>query len=180
MSDASTPDARSPHRVIEDDPVVYQVTLAPYRSLSQRGFVVVMAVVGLVSFVSGVAFLAMGAWPVFGFFGLDVLLIYFAFKANYKSAGAREHILITATVVEVRHVPVRGPQREVRLNPFWTRLWRHDDEDHGTLDVALISRGRATPVGRFLGPNEKAVLAEDLTKALNTVKRGVVRTEFSS
>lgn len=161
-----------------DEPVVYQVTLTPHRSLSHKGFLIVMMAVGAVSFASGVAFLAMGAWPVFGFFGLDVLLIYLAFRANFRAAGAREFIRVTPSLLEVRQVPVKGPEKWVRLNPFWTRLWREDDEEHGTLDLALISHGRATRVGAFLGPGEKAVLAGELTEALNKVKRGVARSQF--
>ncbi|MFG1185298.1 DUF2244 domain-containing protein [Xanthobacter aminoxidans] len=166
-------DAQAP-----DEPVVYAVTLAPHRSLSRRGFFWVMAGIGAVSFVSGVAFLAMGAWPIFGFFGLDVLLMYIAFRASFRSARAREHILVTPSLVEIRREPAAGRPSTTRLNPFWTRLWREDDEEHGTLDVALISGKRTVPVGRFLGPVQKAELASDLTEALAVVKKGVTRSHF--
>ncbi|MFG1360852.1 DUF2244 domain-containing protein [Xanthobacter pseudotagetidis] len=164
--------------VVLDEPEVYAVTLAPHRSLTQRGFLIVMVSIGLVSFVSGLAFLAVGAWPIFGFFGLDVLIIYFAFRANFRSAGAREYIRVTPSVVEVRRVPVKGRARTIRLNPFWTRIWREDDEDHGTLDVALVSGRETVPVGRFLGPEQKGALADDLSAALRAVKRGVTRSTF--
>jgi uncharacterized membrane protein len=158
--------------------VVYAVTLAPHRSLSQRGFMLVMAGVGAVSLAAGTVFLAMGAWPIFGFFGLDVLLVYVAFRASFHSGRAREHILVTPSVLEIRREPARGRKTTTRLNPFWTRLWREDDDEHGTLDVALISGARTVPVGRFLGPDQKAALATDLSQALATVKRGVTRSTF--
>lgn len=170
--------AGRPAPAADDDPLVYEVTLAPHRSLSPTGFRLLMAVFGVLSLGSGLVFLSMGAWPVFGFFGLDVLLLYIAFRASYGAARAREHIRVTASLVEVRHVPARGPASTARLNPFWTRLWRKDDEDHGTLDVALISGARTVPVGRFLGPAQKADLASDLTRALALVKRGVTRSSF--
>lgn len=173
-ADAAAPDGP----VLLDEPEVYAVTLAPHRSLSQRGFLLVMLAIGLTSFVSGFTFLAMGAWPIFGFFGLDVLIIYLAFRANFRQARAREYIRVTPSLVEVRRVPAKGRERTIRLNPFWTRLWREDDEEHGTLDVALISGRETVPVGRFLGPMQKAALATDLAEALNTVKRGVTRTTF--
>jgi uncharacterized membrane protein len=170
-------DAPAP-AVLLDEPEIYAVTLAPHRSLSQRGFLTVMAAVGAVSFVAGFVFLAMGAWPIFGFFGLDVLIIYLAFRANFRSAKAREYIRVTPSVVEVRRVPVNGRERTIRLNPFWTRIWREDDEDHGTQDVALVSGRSTVPVGRFLGPEQKGALADDLTAALQAVKRGVTRSTF--
>ncbi|WP_029005149.1 DUF2244 domain-containing protein [Azorhizobium doebereinerae] len=171
-------DANDPPVVPDEEPTVFAATLAPHRSLSQRGFLIVMLLIGGISFGSGAVFLAMGAWPVFGFFGLDVLLIYWAFKANFRAADAREFIRITPSLVEVRHVPARGRPWVARMNPFWTRVKREDDEDHGTLALSLVSQGRETPVGGFLGPIQKGELADDLSAALSEVKRGVTRTTF--
>jgi len=162
----------------DGEPTVFASVMAPHRSLSQRGFLFVMIAVGSVSFACGAVFLAMGAWPIVGFFGLDVLLIYWAFRENYHAAAAREYIRITPSLVQVRHVPARGRARDFEMNPYYTRLWRRDVEEFGTLDVALVSRGRHTPVGIHLGPLQKAELAGDLTSALNEVKRGVTRTVF--
>lgn len=180
MSDATDPslsrkDARGNLAAEAGDPVVYAVTLAPHRSLSPTGFRLLMGAMGLLSFGSGSLFLAMGAWPVFGFFGLDVLLLYLAFRASFGAARAREHITVTTTLIEVRHAPARGPTRTERLNPFWTRLFRRDDEDFGTQEVALVSGARHIAVGSFLGPEEKGRLAEELGAAIGVVRRGVGR-----
>ena len=61
------------------------ITVLPYRSLSKKGFKYLMLCVAAVFFTIGVFFWIIGAWPVFGFLGLDVLLLYYAFKMNYKS-----------------------------------------------------------------------------------------------
>jgi uncharacterized membrane protein len=37
-----------------------------------------MGCIAAVSFAAGIGFLLIGAWPVFGFFGLDVVLIWWA------------------------------------------------------------------------------------------------------
>ncbi len=74
------------------EPTLFSAIVTPHRSLGTLGFVVVMVAVGLVSFAAGLAFLLMGAWPVFGFFGLDVLLVYLAFRANYRAAAAYEEV----------------------------------------------------------------------------------------
>ena len=54
------------------EPTLFSATLTPHRSLGRTGFVILMLAVGGVSFVAGLVFLIAGAWPVFGFFGLDV------------------------------------------------------------------------------------------------------------
>eukprot|EP01035_Chromulina_nebulosa_P040405 gene40404-54645_t len=61
-------------------------------ALGRTGFLALMLFVGGVSFIAGIAFLMMGAWPVFGFFGLDVLAIWWAFRINYRRGGDTEEI----------------------------------------------------------------------------------------
>ena len=77
---------------------------------------------GAVSFIAGLVFLSMGAWPVFGFFGLDVLLLYWAFRLNYRHAAAYEEVQLTPAALTVRKVNHRGIAREWVLNPLWVRL----------------------------------------------------------
>ena len=78
------------HDSYQHEPALFVARLTPHRSLSRAGFVLVMAVLGAISFAAGMVFLLIGAWPVFGFFGLDVLLVYCAFRANYRAAAPGE------------------------------------------------------------------------------------------
>ena len=74
------------------EPTLFSAIITPHRSLSARGFLLVMALVGGMSFIGGMFFFLMGAWPVIGFLGLDVLLVYWAFRANYRAAAAFEEV----------------------------------------------------------------------------------------
>ncbi|MEP9376786.1 DUF2244 domain-containing protein [Aquabacter sp. CN5-332] len=162
----------------DGEPTVFATVMAPHRSLSPRGFFIFMLAIGGLSFACGIMFLSMGAWPIFGFFGLDVALLYFAFRANFRAAAAREYIRITPSLVQVRQVSAQGKARNAEMNPFFTRVSRRDVEELGTLDLSLVSRGNQTPVGIHLGPWQKSELADDLSAALGKVKRGVTRTMF--
>src|SRR5665213_4620615 len=84
--------------------MLFSARLTPHRSLSRGGFIALMAFVCIVSFAAGVAFWMMGAWPVFGFFGLDVLLIYWAFRINFRRAKATEEISVTSSELRIRRV----------------------------------------------------------------------------
>ncbi|HAP49207.1 MAG TPA: DUF2244 domain-containing protein, partial [Afipia sp.] len=75
------------------DAPLFSARLTPHRSLSRHGFLVLMGFVIAVSFAAGIMFLMMGAWPVFAFFGLDALIIYWAFKLNFRRADAIEDIV---------------------------------------------------------------------------------------
>src|SRR3984893_4351742 len=101
------------------EPTLFSAIVTPHRSLSRVGFVIVMAALGGLSFVAGTVFLILGAWPVFGFFGLDVLLVYWAFRANYRAAAAYEEVTMTACELKVRKVSHRGKVSEWALTPGW-------------------------------------------------------------
>ena len=130
------------------------------------------------SFVTGMVFFIAGAWPVMGFFGLDVLLVYWAFRANYRGARAYEEVTITPSELTVRKVSHHGRVREWTLNPLWVRLHRDVHAEFGIERLFLVSRGRKLPIAGFLGPQEKASFAHALTTALGEAKRGPTRTVF--
>lgn len=158
------------------DPKIFSAVITPHRSLGPKGFVIFMICLGGLSFVSGVAFVLMGAWPVCGLFGLDVLLVYLAFRASYRSARAYEEVTVTASELTVRQVSHRGRVREWTLNPVWVKLDRIVHEEFGIERLFLVSRGRRLPIAAFLGPHEKESFALALSNALGEAKRGPTRT----
>ena len=73
----------------------FRAFLLPHRSLGRKGFIILMGVISAISFLTGLAFYMLGAWPVMGFFCLDVLLIYGAFRLNYRAARLYELVELT-------------------------------------------------------------------------------------
>jgi uncharacterized membrane protein len=161
------------------DPKIFSAIITPHRSLGPSGFFIFMLCLAGLSFISGIIFVSIGAWPVLGFFGLDVLLIYFAFRANYRTARAYEEVIVTASELTVRKVNHRGGVREWTLNPLWVRLERIVHEEFGIERLFLVSHGRRLTIAGFLGPAEKASFARALTNALSEAKRGPSRTTIA-
>jgi len=155
------------------EPVLFSALLTPHRSLNRPGFLVVMACLSAISFAAGLAFLLMGAWPVFGFFGLDVLAIYWAFKINFRRAKASEEISVTSSELRVRRVSHRGDVVEWVLNPLWVQLDQIAHEEFGIEKLYLVSRGRRLSIGSFLGPDEKASFSNALKEGLAAARRGI-------
>ena len=154
-------------------PELFSALLTPHRSLNRTGFLVLMAFLCAISFVAGMVFLLIGAWPVFGFFGLDLLAIWWAFRINFRSAhGAHEEITVTPSELRVRRVSHRGHVAEWVLNPLWVRLDQTGDAEFGIERLYLVSSGRRVSIGSFLGPDEKASFAKALLAALQAAKRG--------
>src|SRR5438128_12420810 len=90
------------------EPTLFSAMLTPHRSLGGVGFLVLMGVISLVSFLGGVVFYIVGAWPVGGFFGLDAVLIHWAFRVNYRAAAADEDVTVTPSELRVKQESYRG------------------------------------------------------------------------
>jgi uncharacterized membrane protein len=162
-----------------DEPTLFSAILTPYRSLGGTGFLAVMLLIGGLSFAAGLVFFIAGAWLVVGFLGLDVVLVYWAFRVNYRAAEAFEQVTMTPSALTVRKVSHRGEVAEWTLNPVWVRLQREAHEEFGIQRLFLVSHGRRLPVAAFLGPNEKASFATALSAALGEARRGPTRTVLS-
>jgi uncharacterized membrane protein len=121
-------------------------------------------------------FFLVGAWPVVGFLGLDVALVYWAFRASYRTAAAYEQVTMTPSELRIRKVSHRGEVKEWTLNPVWVRLDRQTHEEYGIERLFLVSHGRRLSIAGFLGPKEKEAFAAALAAALGEARRGPTRT----
>lgn len=144
--------------------VFLDAVLQPYRSLPPGGFAALMAVLGGLSLVAGVACVLAGAWPVFGFFGLDVLLVYLAFRLSYRGARLRETVRLTERSLTVERVSPRGERRRWQFEPYWIRVLFEDRDEASA--VTLASHGRALVVGSFLAAEQRRSFAATLRGAL--------------
>jgi uncharacterized membrane protein len=143
----------------------FRAVLYPHRSLSPTGFLILMSAIGSVSFITGMAFLLQGAWPVFGFFGLDVALVYFAFKLNYRSGRLYETVELTPQTLTITRVHPSGKQESFDFNPYWVRV-RLAEGPQGRTDLRIASHGREFAFARFLTDDERRDLSTALIGAL--------------
>jgi len=148
-----------------DGDYLFDAVLYPHRSLGPRGFALLMAAIALVGFGGGLAFLLAGAWPVFGFLGLDVALIYWAFKASYRSGRAHEVVRLTERELTVERVAASGRSRRWSFQPYWLRIEIDDPPEHAS-QLVLASHGRHLSIGSFLTPQERGEFAAALRQAL--------------
>jgi len=151
---------------------IFAARLTPYRSLGPTGFRVLMAFVIATCLVSGLLFFALGAWPVFGFFGLDALLIWFAFKMNYRSGRAVEEVAIWRDALEIRKIAPSGRARIHKLNPFGTRFRVDRHDEIGITRMVLASRNSELDIGSFLNPADRESFASAFAQALAKAKAG--------
>ena len=157
-------------RDCHDEAVLFDAVLTPHRSLSPRGFFLLMAAICLVSFSAGLGFFLVGAWPVIGFLGLDVLLIYLAFKINYRHARAYETLHLTRERLLIHRVDHWGAVSEWRFQPTWLQVVI-DDPPRPNSQLVVRSHGKSLAIGAFLTPEERFDLAKALRDALRQTRR---------
>lgn len=152
-------------------PALFDALLTPHRSLPRIGFFILMAVVVGACGTMAVLFLAQGAWPVVGFYGLEVLVLFWALRQNYRSGRVYERVRLTDGMLTLERGDDRGPLAVVTLQPYWARVQVIDADEHHC-EVRLTSHGQFHRVGAFLSPGERVAFAAALTEALGRVRRG--------
>ncbi len=151
--------------------VLFRAVIHPHRSLSPAGFRWLMWCVGALSVGTGLAFYLSGAWPVIGFMGVDVALLYWAFKASYRSGHAVEKVELTNRALTVERIDPSNRRQVWTLAPGWLRV--HLDEPlRPESQITLASHGRYLVVGSDLSPDERRDFADALRDALERWRGG--------
>jgi uncharacterized membrane protein len=143
----------------------FRAVLRPHRSLGPQGFIIVMSLLAGVSFIAGLAFTLLGAWPVFAFFGLDGALVYLAFKLSYRSGRAYELVELTPDQLTLTKVDPAGRRQTIDFNPYWVRVELNEQPD-GRTDLQLALRQQHHSFGHCLNDEEKRDFASALQTAL--------------
>lgn len=147
----------------------FDARLSPHRSLSPKGFAILMSLVCAVSFAAGLAFFLIGAWPVVGFLGLDMALVYLAFRINYRRARMYERLRLTRADLLVERVNHWGRRRSWRFQPYWLQVMI-DEPPAPDSPLILRSHGRSLSIGQFLSAEERLDVARALRAALSQAR----------
>jgi uncharacterized membrane protein len=156
------------------EPALFDAELTPHRSLSPRGFLLLMLGICALSFTGGLAFFLAGAWPVIGFLGADLLLIYLAFKINYRRGRLVERLYLTHDKLTVSRIWPGGRRSTWEFQPYWLQVVfdeRLQDEGPAASPLILRSHGRSLAVGSFLTGRERGELAAALRAALGRARQ---------
>lgn len=155
-----------------DEPL-FKAMIRPNRSLGAEARRLVITLVALAGIISSIPFMVIGAWPVAGYFGLDVLLLFIAFRVNQNRAREIEEVTVTPVQLHVRRLSHRGEAQEWRFNPAWVRIERgREDQEYGLLGLSVVSGATRVSVARHLSPLERLEFARAFEASLMQAKRG--------
>jgi len=156
--------------LMPDETLFMDAHVRPNRSLPNPGFIALMAAIGVLSFTAGIMFMMMGAWPVLGFFGLDVFLIWLGFRLSYRDGRRLEIIQVTARHIRVARRYPTGHQTHFRLPSAWTRV-EVAGEGEPDVQARLSAMGKSLIIGSWLSPLEREELAGAVREALDKARR---------
>ncbi len=149
---------------------IFAATLTPHRALSRRGLRIAVAIVAVLASIPGIIFFSLGAWPVVGFLGLDVLAVYWAFSASMRDGRRKEQITLWPDALEILAVNGRGKVTRSEFTPFYVRLLIDRDYEERTTRLRLRERERELVIASFLNPEDKASFAKAFGTALKKAR----------
>ena len=149
---------------------LFAATLTPNRSLSRRGLRLVVATAAVLASIPAMVFLSLGAWPIAGFLGLDVVLVWWALSTAVENARQCEQVTLWAAQLELRQVSARGREQVLHFNPFYVRLVLDRDFNERTTALHLRTPDSDTEIGAFLSPDDKASFAKVFGTALRKAR----------
>ncbi len=154
------------------DSTLFQAVIVPHRSLSARHMRRLLIVICAMCGVSASAFVMLGAWPVGGFTGLELLLAAMLFRLNARAVRGSELVLLTQAGLRVLRTDPNGQKREIVLSPAWLHVVV--EERAGRVPgLVLTARHTRVEIARSLGEDEKRDLANALAEALARLRSPV-------
>lgn len=159
-----------------------KITIWPYRSLSPKGFALVMAALGVFAFTIGLGFFLMGAWPVIGFMGLEILVVWVAFKMNYRAARRRQHLTATTRELTIENISPAGERETTSLPTAWVQVEMTPQDEpeirsRQRQKVIVRSHGKTEEIGEFLHPAETPKLAREVSQMVERARSAALEEE---
>ena len=155
-------------------PLYMDAEIKPNRSLSERGFVILISVITVANVASAAVFVRMGAHYVVPFLGIDLLAVVVAFLASFKAGRVIERVQVSAAEVRITHETPKDCRVVWESPTAFTRVTTERDEEDRVMALRLALSGRETPVAAALSPGERGEFAKALQEAISKAKRGGV------
>ena len=169
MDDQSSQQGMSATAAAESDPPVFEALLYPRRSLSPRGFAILILATGVIGFAYGMAFWLMGAWPIFGFCGTEWLLFVYLFRKHLNGDKRRERLRLYRDRLMVETISPKGERQLYRFQPYWLQVILEEPDEYESF-LYLRSHGKQLRIGSFLSPQERRDVAEELRAVLSRLR----------
>lgn len=159
------------------DEILFDAILRPNQSLGNKGLLLVMGFATLLCLGGGALFVLAGAWPVTGFLGIDLALLFFALRVSHRSGLLTEKIQLRPATLTVSRCSASGHQMAWSFQPHWLKVeYNHEKEQDS--QVILSSKGERLNIASFLSPKERAEFVNALRTELQRCKNMTTPSKY--
>ena len=145
------------------------IKIYPNQSLTPKSLLLLMFLITIPASFIGVTFFILGAWPVLGFMGLEVLLIYIAFKVLFYKNKFYEHIILDREKLSIFFKKQNNTITKIELEPTWLQVQIENIYENEDI-LTISSHGKKIILANFLIPEERVKLAKKIRYGLREWK----------
>ena len=165
-----------PYEWITPDPApdapVAELHLWPYRSLLRRDFVAFIAGTVAIIFLPLIAVLGSPVlWGLLPFFIIAVSGVWYALHRSYKDGEILEELRIWPDRMTLIHIHPRRGRKSWEGNPYWVHLKIDKRNERIVNYITLKGSEREVELGAFLSEDERAVLYDEVDRAMRDAIR---------
>lgn len=168
-------DARAGAPEVHHAALLFNAELAPSAPLSRGAARLVLLIALAASVVISIVLAYAGAWPVVGFFGLDIFALWLALRLSARAARMREYVRVTAEEIAVDRAYPSGRVMSWRVPSAWARVQIERRGEHDAQVRLWTRQAGERPLmlvlGSFLPPIERGPFADALAEAVARAQR---------
>ncbi|MBC8209820.1 MAG: DUF2244 domain-containing protein [Gammaproteobacteria bacterium] len=147
----------------------YDFLIRPNRSMTTKGMIVFVLLVGVGVFLTAIRFVLLGAWLVLPFAILEIALLVAGFWMFDRASRYREMVQVSRDRFLITQESVRG-KKIWKFNPFWVQInLTLDPDDWYPSQLFVQSHGDRVEIGACLTDQEREELLAALHQLLPKV-----------
>lgn len=145
---------------------LFEAVIVPHRSLSRRALNGLILAIAVLCCINASIFIHLGAWPVGGFTGVELLLAAFLIRLNAHAARGSEMVLLSPAGLRIVRTTPKGQREERLLAANWLQVSLRETPGR-VPSLLLVAHGVREEIARALGEEDKRSLALALEDALH-------------
>lgn len=148
-----------------DETILFEAEMRPNCSSSRRALKVLGLTLSAVMVPVALGFSLAGAWPVFGFMGVELIALVALLHYNHRHGNVVERIAVTERHVRLERVNHWGRRENWAFPRHWARInLVGPGAPNSRLEV--LSHGRKVALGSFLTATERHEIWSSLRRFL--------------
>ena len=151
-------------KVKELEAAKFEILLKPNSSLTGSMRIFFLGSIFFICSIIGVGFFLEGGVMILPFAGLEIILVYLAFRLSFNWSSQKQIIILSKDHVEVRVDGLKEFFTWKEFRSFATfNVTKNNNENH---DLSFRSKGKEVIVGSFLNEDDKSILRDEISKII--------------